>query len=195
MATQSLGKMRRRYATQWEAATNRPYLYAGPGRGANIATWTQAARAEHVASLPVRFGYGMTLFDLVKAFDHVPWHLLVQEAIRLGYNLWVIRLSIAAYQAPRMIRINGVLSRPIIPRRSLAAGSGLATTEMRVALINLVDRALNAAPQANPVLYVDDLSVEVAGTDNFVVSKLCLFSTTFCRGIHAKHMQISNTKT
>ena len=113
-----------------------------------MATWKRAARAEHAASLPVPTAYGMTLLDLVKAFDNVPWHLLVQEARRLGFNLWILRLSIAAYKAPRMIRIDGIMSKPFFPQRSLAAGSGLATTEMRLVMIYLVDSALALAPQA-----------------------------------------------
>ena len=74
--------------------------------------------------MPVNVAYGMALYDVDKAFDHVPWHLLVQEAIRLGFGLWIIRLSIAAYKAPRMICVDGIMSRLLLPRRSLAAGSG-----------------------------------------------------------------------
>ena len=139
-------KIRRQEATRWELANDRPYLYAGPGRGANVATWVQAARAAHAASFPVPMEYGMTLLDLIKAFDSVPWHVLVREAQRLGYNLWLLRLSIAAYRAPRHIRIDGVVSRPVVPNRSLAAGSGSATTEMRLVMIHIVDAALIVAP-------------------------------------------------
>ena len=100
----------------------------------------------------------MALLDLVKAFDTIPWHLLVSEAIKLGYSLWVLRLSIAAYQAPRYIRMNGAYSAPIIPKRSLTAGGGLATTEMRLAVVSIVNRAIDEAPRACPSLYVDELS-------------------------------------
>ena len=57
-------KVRRQEAARWEIANDRPYLYAGPGKGANVATWKQAGRAEHAASLPVPTAYGMTLLDL-----------------------------------------------------------------------------------------------------------------------------------
>ncbi len=36
------------------------------------------------------------LLDLVKAFDRVPHHVLVREAMRLRYSLWLVRLAIAA---------------------------------------------------------------------------------------------------
>ena len=69
-----------------EADNHRDFLYAGPGKGANVAAWKQSARAELSQAVPSS-AYGMTLVDLVKAFDGVPWYLLVQEAIRLGYPL------------------------------------------------------------------------------------------------------------
>ena len=187
-------RVRRQEATRWEIANDRPYLYAGQGKGANVATWTQAARAEHAASAPLPLAYGMTLLDLVKAFDTVPWHILVREARRLGYNLWILRLSIAAYKAPRIIRIDGIVSKPLLPKRSLAAGSGSATTEMRLVMIHLVDVALAIAPRANPTLYVDDLSIEVVGTDRFVIKHLCAFTKTACKGIQDGLMTVSGTK-
>ena len=187
-------KIRRQEAIRWELANDRPYLYAGPGKGANVATWTQAARAEHAASTALPLSYGMSLLDLVKAFDSVPWHVLVREGRRLGYNLWILRLSIAAYRAPRLIRIDGIVSKPVTPHRSLAAGSGLATTEMRLIMIHIVDAALKVAPHANPTLYVDDLSVEVVGTDKFVLKHLGTFTRSACEGIADNLMAVSDTK-
>ena len=188
------GKARRSEASRWEIANSRPYLYAGPGKGANIAVWKQAARAEHANALPVSSAFGMSFIDLVKAFDKVPWHLLVQEAIRLGYSLWLLRLSLAAYAAPRLIRIDGTVSKPICPKRSLAAGGGFATTEMRLVMIHLVDTALAAAPYVNPTLYVDDLSVDVAGGVEFVFDNLVRFTLAFCRAIRDNLMEVSASK-
>ena len=121
-------------------------------------------------------------------------HVLVREATRLGFSLWILRLSIAAYTADRMIRIDGVLSRAVIPRSSLMAGSGLATTEMRIVLVYIVGSALRVAPLATPTLYVDDLSVEVCGSDVVVVAQLIAFTAHFCDAVTADHMEVSDTK-
>ena len=187
-------KARRNLALAWEQQVTRPYLYAGPGRGADHAAWKQAARAEHASTIRSA-AYGMTLIDLVKAFDRVPWHVVVREARRLGYSLWILRLSIAAYRADRVLRVCGVYSQPITPQRSLTAGSAFATTEMRLVMIHIVDAALQVAPIVCPTLYVDDLSAEAAGGERVVVSQVCAFTLTFCRKVEADHMTVSRTKT
>ena len=101
-------KIRRKTADRWEKDNARPYLYAEAGRGAEVASWKQSARGELAVYVPSST-YGMTFIDLVKAFDRIPFHVLVQQAIKLGYSLWVLRLTIAAYKAPRTIRIEGAV--------------------------------------------------------------------------------------
>ena len=80
-------KIRRKIAQEWEENNRRQFLYAGAGKGAEVATWKQAGRAEHATTISGAH-YGMALLDLVKAFDTIPWHLLVSEAIKFGYSLW-----------------------------------------------------------------------------------------------------------
>ena len=50
-------------------------------------------------------GYAQALLDLVKAFDRVPHWLLLREAYALGYPIWMLKLSIATYRLPRVIRV------------------------------------------------------------------------------------------
>ena len=140
------------------------------------------------------FTYGMTFIDLVKAFDRIPFHVLVQQAIKLGYSLWVLRLSIAAYRTPRIIRIDGAVSQRVVPRRSTRAGSSMATTEMRITLVHVVDAALMVAPMVRPTLYVDHLSAEVSGGVRFVVEQISMFTGEFCRIIKEELMEVSRTK-
>ena len=42
-------RARRAEALEWERCNDRPDLYAGEGKGADIAAWTQAGRAELAA--------------------------------------------------------------------------------------------------------------------------------------------------
>ena len=78
-------RLRHDVIQQWEqsSAVHREYFYAGPARGAHVATWRQGFRAE-LARMK-KESYAQALLDLVKAFERVPWHVLVREGIQMGY--------------------------------------------------------------------------------------------------------------
>ena len=65
-------RVRRRYAKRWEEKNSRCYLYAGKGKGANVAAWKQAFAAELAATAKGKTQYAQALLDLVKAFDRIP---------------------------------------------------------------------------------------------------------------------------
>ena len=124
-----------------------------------MAAWKQSARAEFVSSLNA--GYGQALLDLVKAFERIPHALLAREAKALGYPVWLIHLAIATYQLQRVLRVGKAVSEALEAMRGTTAGSSLATTEMRLAMIRIVDRAAISHPAAALTLFVDDLGVEM----------------------------------
>ena len=95
--------------------------------GAQRAAWQAAFRAEAAAA--GHGEYGQILFDLVKAFEKIPRQHLVTAAARHGYDLRILRLSLAAYRIPRTIDIDGVASRCITAVLGIIAGSGYATAE------------------------------------------------------------------
>ena len=69
-------RARRDVARQWERTTARPYLYAGEAKGATVAAWKQAARAE--LAIAADTDYAQVLLDLVKAFERIPYPLLAR---------------------------------------------------------------------------------------------------------------------
>ena len=75
-------RARKIYATAWERITDASWIYAGVGKGADIAAWKQAATAELTDLAEWKTGYAQALLDLAKAFDRVPYWLLLQEAPR-----------------------------------------------------------------------------------------------------------------
>ena len=68
--------------------------------------------------------------------------MLLREARKLGYPLRLLRLAIATYLLPRVVRVGEALSDLAWATRGIVAGSGTATTEMRLAMISIVDNAL-----------------------------------------------------
>ena len=94
----------------------------------------------------------------------------------------------------RVIRVEGAVSHTFKAQMGNIAGSGLATAEMRVVMIRIVDQASKLAPQVVPALFVDDLSVEASGGYNFVQEQLLSFTKAACWAIQADVMEISRTK-
>ena len=71
-------RMRLPVAQAWQSANDRPYFFAGEAKGADVAAWKQAARAEVGAYDGL--DHALALLDIVKAFDGVPWDWLVRQA-------------------------------------------------------------------------------------------------------------------
>ena len=131
-----------------------------------------------------------SLLDLVKAFDSVPFDWLAQKAARVGYNLIILRLSLAAYSLARVLDIEGCVSGFVWASRGLAAGSVLATIELRVLLIEAADAVVASCVYCRLTLYVDDATIETvctmakivqahAASVNLFVSELSELRLTF----------------
>ena len=85
-------RARRINATAWEQINARSWIYAGVGKGADIAALNQPARADMAAIGRWKTGYAQALLGLVEAFERAPYWIFVREAIELGYPLWMFRL-------------------------------------------------------------------------------------------------------
>ena len=185
-------RVRRPVTLQWEAAQSRQYLYAGAANGTTVAAWKQSARGERAHLWGT--SYGQTLLDLVKAFERIQHKHLVQQAATLGYRMWLIRLSLATYRMRRVLRIGDAISDAVVATRGITAGSGTATTEMRLSMIDIVDQALEQYQCVDPTLYVDDLSAEVAGPGEWGETNLVGFIRSVCDGVREAGMEISATR-
>ena len=185
-------KIRRNVVTEWERNNVRDYLYAGKAKGADVAVWRQAARAEmaNVHTVP----YAQALLDMVKCFDRVAHDIILREAIALEYPLWMVRLSLAAYRMRRTVRVGIAYSACVLACRGITAGAGHATTELRVVLIRIIDRALFAFPAVVPTLFVDDLSAEATGPEPHVKHSLGGFIDQVATELIDDRHELSATK-
>ena len=187
-------RARRKAARRWEELNERELLYAGKGKGANVAAWKQAFFADPAATMKHSVEYVQTLLDLIKAFDKVPRWLLVREAVALGYPLKLLRLSIATYQLKRVIRVGKVVSKVIEAITGITAGSGFATTEMRLVMIRVIDRALTLYPTITPTLFVDDLAAAVCVPAKHAIKQMGGFIEYVADFISETKQALSTTK-
>lgn len=129
--------------------------------GAQRAAWTAAFSAEAAAAGGRE--HAAALLDLVKAFEMIPHWALAKAAKQCGYSLKVLRLSVAAYRIARSIGIDGTYSKEITATRGITAGSGFATSELRLLLMELISAIRTSWPVALK-LYVDDMTKTASGT-------------------------------
>jgi len=185
-------RARRDVATSWERQHDRPFIYAGPAKGADVAAWKQAARAEH--AVKSNLVYGIVLLDLVKAFERIRHAYLLQAAIKHDYPLWLLRLSLATYRLFRAIRIGNAYSQVVRATRGITAGSGFATTEMRLAVLTPLDDAHRAHPTVVPTAFVDDIACELAATATLLLTHLVGFVLMVCNALEEAGNEISRKK-
>ena len=165
-------------ARAWESDNFRPQMYGGLGMSAQRAAWQAAFQAELAAKK--LNSYAQALLDLVKAFEKVQHHIVKAAAKKHGYNLTILRLTFAAYRMARVVGVDGVMSRRIIAICGITAGSGTATTELRMLLLDIVDDTFVMWATVTLTVFVDDMSIEstghhhdvktnVAGATDFIV--------------------------
>ena len=104
-------------------------------------------------------------------------------------------MSLAAYRLPRTLRIGEVYAGLVPACRGVTAGSGNATTEIKIMMINIVDGGRKVYPHIEPTLFVDDLSAENASTSEVgIVQQIGGFTDHVIKRIHADGMEVSQTK-
>jgi len=178
----------------WEAANAMPSVFGGAGMGAQKASW-QAAFACESATLSGK-DHAQSLLDLVKAFETVPHWVLAEAARRAGYNMAILRLSLAAYRLWRVLSIEGIFSRRVRATRGITAGSGFATGELKVLLLDLMRALQTFWPFDLQVkLFVDDLTLAAAGSPSWLIRLLIKVTDFVVDWLERRlRMTVSDTK-
>ena len=186
-------KLRKNHVQAWEREHEREYFFAGAGKSALRAAWCQSAHAE-LAAGSNHVHWAATFLDLVKAFDYVPYGFLVQQAIRRGYSLRLLRLSIAAYRLPRVLAIARCCSRLIRAHRGITAGAVHATTELRVLIIDFMDSLVKLCPVVRWKVYVDDAGADAIASEEVLIESVAGATAELCRNFVAIGMEPSASK-
>ena len=153
--------------SNWQGDHERDYFYAGPRKGAAVAAWKQAARAEFAAETP-GLAYANALLDQVKCFEHIPHGWLVMQAKKYSYPLHVLRASLASYRLLRVIMVEGICSEGMLALQGITAGSGHAVIELRLLMLQWLDETVALYHIIVITVYIDDTSLEASGSPGMV---------------------------
>ena len=85
-------RMRLDVVRLWQSQHEMMIFCAGPRMGAEVASWKQAAASE-LAMASHKLSFAAVLLDMIKCFERVPHHVLVDMGVRFQHPLLVLRLS------------------------------------------------------------------------------------------------------
>ncbi len=151
-------KARRIEATAWEQAHARSYWSADRGNAPIDTVWRQEARQEAKVSMGEQAA--AIIYDMESFFETIDRTLLLRRARQVGFPEPIVRLCLAAYAGPRMLVLDGALSREVHPTCGIVAGCGMATTMVRIYCITEFDMMLTRLPKTTHFdAHIDDLVI------------------------------------
>ncbi len=106
-------------------------------------------------------------------FEAINRETLIAEAQLHGFPLVILRASLAAYAAPRMITLDGRAAKEVYARDGIMPGCTFATTYVKLFYMRRLDTLVAALPPEVDVnMYVDDLAIGAAGEANALVDTM-----------------------
>jgi hypothetical protein len=154
---------------EWAKNTAGYQCNTAKGRWVGDATW----RSQITTAIDGTDTYAVeTLFDLMKAFENVKRAQLLEIGAKVGYPLPQLIMSLRSYQWTRRILYDGMVSKPITPRRGIGAGSAFATFELWCMLKPAIERMQQFHPTVVICLHVDDLCMTARSKDRDTVVDL-----------------------
>ena len=145
----------------WEASHPRSYWFGEAGKSCDVCTWRQALSAEYAVEVGQSSGTG--LIDMHRAYEMVSHKQLVQNARRYGFNLRLLRFTLATYCMARVIQFRQIATEFVQVAGTLVAGCSHATTLLRLCLMGALDTVAQKWPSADLAVVVDDIQFQSMG--------------------------------
>ena len=160
-------RLRRSIVKSWESNCRHFFFAACKDKSPVDVVFRQALKAD-LATAQSR-SFGIVLWDLLKCYEHALHPILYVKAKKYGYPLALLRMSLAAYIAPRRIMFNGIVSDLVYASRTIVAGSTFATSELVLYLLDTALAFQRVCPAVSLNIFIDDLAFDVASDSSSVV--------------------------
>ncbi len=156
-------KARRPHADRWEAAHDRPFFASAAGCGPTDAVFRQAMRQEAASSSG---DVAVTVLEDMEAFcETICRDGLAEEAAALGYPTCLLRASLAAHTAPRMVSLGHYVAKEVYAKRGIIAGCSFATTLVTVFYLRKLEQIAREIPSSVKLDgYIDDVALSAEGS-------------------------------
>ncbi len=163
-------RARRPLADAWEDRNRRSFWSADKGNSPLDTVWRQEVRQEAAVSDGLQ-GAAL-LYDLDSFFyETIDRDLLLQRARLTGFPEVIVRVCLALYACPRMLALDGALSREVYPERGIIAGDTMATTLVKVYCIGALDELCRRLPPTvNLDAHIDDLVLTAEAEPSVLVT-------------------------
>ncbi len=149
-------RARRPLAEKWEENHRRGYWSADRGNSPLDTIWRQEARQEAAAASGRQAA--ALLNDLDSFYETVDRDLLLRRARATGFPEPIVRVCLALYACPRMLTLDGALSREVHPARGIIAGDAMATTLVKVYCVGAFDElCVRLPPSVKMDAHIDDI--------------------------------------
>jgi hypothetical protein len=103
------------------------------------------------------------LWDTKQAFENVRRDELVKAAVKFGYPLRWLRLSLASYQWPRILIMEHAAGRTVRAQVGIGAGAMSATYELHLYMLAMLHAYTQAFPSVGLTVHVDDIIRDFQG--------------------------------
>ncbi len=150
-------KLRRPYCTKWEGDHARSWDYASSGKGALAGAWDLGMEVE--AAKAVGMQTAAYLSDLAKFYEHIPHALVLEKSAELGFPLTIALLAINQYGGNRRVSVDKCWSQSVCTVHGVVAGCSLATTLVKIVLIQVMDVIRARYPRLVLFVYLDDITL------------------------------------
>ena len=116
---------------------------------------------QHGVNGPRRTGHALAtiLYDLLKAFDHVAYHELIDAAVRTHFRVRQLKLPLQPYWEARHVELDGVAGGVLRAQRGIIPGCAFAITLLQL-LVGPLRGVRAAHPTVSIRVVVDDLSLQ-----------------------------------
>ena len=163
-------KVRRTECDAWEAAHDRPYWGAGKGRRPLDPVWRWAADAE---STPTSLNVGATLVDVSAFYESLDHNVLRAAAVKYDFPLAILEAALTLYTGVAWyVRHGPFSSKPRWATKGVVAGCSLATSLVKLYLLEMMDQLVVDFPRTELNVFIDDVGASTKGYDDDVVEEV-----------------------